>query len=346
MYEASTTTVTDALKTSSSAVFSDDTISKILALTTKGTTDTSVRFDDVNVGANGAVTVAAGAEVVYVKSSDTGMTTVTAPTNVPVVIFQGQGGVSATFNDGPTTVLSGAGVVDRVVVGTAAADNIVIGDHKNSQIIAGAGDTVVGGAGHDTIVAGLGNSTVVGGTGQALAQMAGHESDYAVTVVDGHAVVKNKTSNVTTDISKIQYVQLDDGKALVFAKDTTEAAVTALYQTLFGRTADANGLQFWFDAAKSGVSLNTIAQAFTSSAEFKSHAAADDSQWVADLYQNTFGRAADQNGLAYWTAALKGGASRADIAEQFSHVAAQNIDGTVHTEATVVGSVTIVHNIV
>jgi hypothetical protein len=346
MYEESTSTVTTALTTSSAVVFNDSTISTILSLTTE-TGDTTVRFDDATPDANGNVTVAAGAEVVFIKSSDTVVTTVTAPVNAPVVIFQGQGGVIATLNDGATTVDSAAGVVDRVVVGTTAADKIVVADGKNSLITIGEGDTVVAGAGADTIVAGSGDTTVQGGTGHAIVKLGGAEADYTVTVVGGRAVVANASSGNTTDITKIQFVQLDNGDALIFAKDKTEAAVTSLYEATFGRTADANGLKYWFDLAKAGTSLDSIANGFVGSAEYAALGTQTDSSFVSNLYLNTFGRAADTSGLAYWTDLLATGkVDRADVLESFTSVAANNLGGDSTGEATIVGSIHIISTII
>lgn len=348
MYDSDTGTVTSALQGSSTAIFTNDTISKILALTTQD--NATVRFDTATPDSSGNVTVAAGAEVVLVASSDTVQTTLTPPANAPVVIFQGKGGVNVTFNDGSTvTPPSLPGVTDRVVVGSAGNDRIVVSDTKNTQITLGTGNsTVVTGGGNDTVAAGLGNSTIQGGTGHAIVSLKGNASDYTVTVDNGHAVVTHAGTDKVTDISKIQYVQLDSGKALVFAEDTQQAAITTLYETTFGRTADAAGLQYWFDRAAAGTSLDRIATEFTQSAEFTATSGQlSNTDFVHALYQQTFGRAPEADGLAYWTQALEsGGATRAQLVRSFSDIAAHNIDGSIHTEATVVGSVTIVHNIV
>lgn len=345
MYESDTTTVTTALKESSAAVFTDDTISKILALSTKD--NATVRFDNAVPDANGNVTVAAGAEVVLITSSDSTQTVLKPPANAPVLIFQGKGGVDVTINDGSVSPLPPTGVADRVVIGSAGNDKIVIADAKNTQVVLGHGDTVVAGAGSDTIVAGMGDSTVMGGTGHAIVQLNGSANDYTVSVDNGHAVVTHKGDSSVTDISKIQYVQLDNGKALVFADDKEQAAITTLYETAFGRTADAGGLQYWFDRAAAGDSLDKIAESFTKTTEFIEKNQLSNDDFVTGLYQHTFGRAPDTDGLAYWTAALEtGGATRAQLIASFANIASQNIDGSIHTEATVVGSVTIVHNII
>ncbi|MBY0241585.1 MAG: DUF4214 domain-containing protein [Burkholderiaceae bacterium] len=349
MYDTEASTTATTLQTSNPAVFSDTTINTILALTTK-TNDTTVRFDQVAPDASGNVTVASGAEVVLVTTSDTTATTIKPPANAPVVIFQGRGGVIATLNDAAATVPSGDQTrVDRVVVGSAGNDKIVVMDARNTQVILGTGDSTVStGAGVDTVYAGLGNSTIVGGSGDyAVVKLAGAPTNYQVTVNNGHAVVTNTATNKATDISKIQYVQLDNGKALVFAKDSIEASIANLYHTAFGRYADAGGLDYWFDVGRGGGSLKQIAEAFTHSTEFAPYALLDNTTFVQQLYQHTFNRAGDDAGVAYWTDALQHGATRGDLVQSFAQIATQNIMGQAQNqEAQIVGNVTIVTGIV
>lgn len=344
MYEVSTGDITMALRASSTAVFSDDTISKILALSTQA--NNTVRIDEAAPDAQGNVTVASGASVVLISSSDTDQTLLKPPVNAPVVIFQGKGGVIATFNDGPVTVPAGSGVTERVVVHSSGEDNIIIADGKNTLVTIGAGDTVVGGSGHDTVVAGFGNSTVVGGTGNTIVQLGGDDSDYEVTVDDGRAIVTNTETGAVTDISKVQYVQLDNGEALVFAKDELEAAVSTLYETAFGRAGDGDGIEFWFDRAREGVSLEDIADAFTQVSEFATQAGRNDEAFVNSLYLNTFGRAADTGGLDFWVGQLESGAvDRGDVLQSFASAAAAVLNGE-DGEAVIIGSITIVGGIV
>lgn len=351
MYESDTSAVTDALHSANPVIFSDSTINDILALTTKST-DTTVRFDSVLPDANGNVTVTSGAEVVLVASSDVFTTTITPPKNAPVVIFQGKGGVVASFNDDftiPVTSQDAAqNKVDRVIVGSAGNDKIIVADAHNTKIVLGSGDSsVTTGGGVDTVQAGLGNSTITGGSGDyAVVKLGGSATNYTVTTNNGHAVITDNTSHKVTDISKIQYVQLDNGNAMVFAKDSVEAAVATLYRTAFGRDADAGGLDYWFDLGRGGVSLKQIADAFTHVSEFTSVAAKSDLDFIQGLYQNTFGRTGEDAGVQYWADALAHGATRADLIQQFSQIAAANVAGESHTEAQVIGSVTIVTGII
>ncbi|WP_306396770.1 DUF4214 domain-containing protein [Telluria beijingensis] len=341
MYDSDTTTVTNALKGSNSAVFSDQTISKILALTASD--NNTVRFDQVTA-TGGDVTVASGTGIVHVGSSATQQTQINVTQDAPVWIFEGAGGVNATINAGVAP--GGSNMLERVLIHSSGADNFFIGDNWNTEIIIGANDTVTGGAGNDTVIAGSGNSTVIGGSGYTIVELAGNDSDYEVTVVDGRAVVTNTETGVTTDISNSQFVQLDDGEALVFAKDSMEAAIASLYETTFGRAADASGLKFWFDRARDGLTLEEIADAFTQVAEFEDIAERNDEEFVNALYQQTFGRDADDGGLAFWTNQLENGADRGDILEAFANLSAAQIDGSEDGETTIIGSITIVPGIV
>jgi len=349
MYDSDTSTVTTALQNANPTVFSDATIANILALTTKAN-DTVVNFTSVKPSANGNVTVSAGAEVVLVDPSAFKTTVNLQNTNAPVVVFQGRGGVVATINDGVTTPSSNQTHVDRVVVGSAGNDKIIVADAKNTSIVLGSGDsTVQTGGGVDTVQAGLGNSTIVGGSGDyAVVKLAGNATNYQVTAQNGHAIVKDLATNKTTDISKIQYVQLDNGNALVFAKNSVEGAVSTLYHTAMGRDADAGGLNYWFDAVKGGATLKQVASFFVASNEFATkHAGESDVAFIQSLYQNTFNRAGEDAGVAYWQSQLANGQTRADLLVQFANIAIQNVMHTApNQEAQVVGSVMIVQNII
>lgn len=345
MYEVNVNAVGTALQGSSTAIYTSKVVQQILSLTTVPTSST-VTFETVAVSTSGTVPVTPDTKVALISSSDTAQTQIAAPQNIPVVIFQGKGGVNVVFNDGPVVIPHTT--LDRVVVGSSGNDKIVVADAKNSHIILGTGNsTVVAGGGEDTITAGLGNSTITGGTGHAIVELKGNAADYTVTAVNGHAVVKSTGSTVvTTDISKIQYVQLDNDHALIFANDAQQAAVSTIYHAAFGRDADAGGLKYWFDAAAAGQSLAQIATSFINSPEHTALAAQTDAQFIAGLYMNTFGRSPDQGGLDYWTNVLATNANtRGEVLASFVNVAGQNLDGTVHTEPVVIGSVTVVHGI-
>lgn len=361
MYDSDTSTVTTALRSTSTAVFSDDTISRILSLST-GTGDTAIKIDNSpTVAANGNVTFAADTEVGFLTISASNQS-LSFTGNTSTIILGGSGSANLVIGNPNDTVVSGIAVgepngqqaqggqqvqgagstgVQRVVVGTAQGDKLTIVDAKNTHLTAGGGDTIVAGKGYDTIVAAQGDSTITGG-GHTIVQLDGSDDDYTVTVSNGHAVIKHDTNGQDIDVSKVQYVQLDNYDALVFAKNTKEAAVAHLYEALLSRDADFNGMEYWFGVANKGASLTAIADAFLKAAEYTNDNVSN-AAFVANLYENALGRTGDSAGSAFWLNSLEKGVSRAQVAAAFAEAAANH---ATNGEALVVGSVTIVPGII
>lgn len=343
MYESNTQAVSDKLQAASSTVFSQDVINDILSLVST-TTDTIIKIDTV-APINGIVTPAAGTEIVFVTTSDTAVTNVTVNADVPAIFFQGAGGVNATIGSAPasangnSSAASTPDAIERVVVGTAGADTITIADGKNTQIVAGDKDVIKAGSGHTVVVAAQGSSTVIGGA-ETIVEAKGDDDDFTITVANGHAKIANATTQVSVDLTGVQYVQLDNGQALIFAENAKQATVANLYQAVFGRTAEFDGLDFWFEQADKGVSVKAIAQGFMASSEYKL-GSLNNAQFVDALYQGVMGRNGETAGTKFWTDALSAGVSRADVIVAFAEAAATN-----SLEVTTVGSVTIVPDIV
>ncbi|MEB3192518.1 MAG: DUF4214 domain-containing protein [Snowella sp.] len=87
--------------------------------------------------------------------------------------------------------------------------------------------------------------------------------------------------------------------------------ISGLYVSYFGRAADPSGYQYWNQQLKSGLSLEAIADSFGTSTEaqtlypyLKTPPSGDASTFIESIYQNSFARAADTNGLNYWTSLL------------------------------------------
>lgn len=340
MYETNSQAVSEKLAATSSTVFSTELVNDILSLVAT-TTDTTVVVDTVTPAANGIVTPAEGTEIVFVTTSDTALTDVTVNADVPAIFFQGAGGVNATIGSVPATASGNssaattADAIARIVVGTAGADTITITDGKNTQIVAGDKDVVKAGSGHTVVVAAQGASTVVGGT-DTIVEAAGKEGDFTVTSANGHAKITNASTNVSVDMTGVNYVRLDNNDALIFAGNTKEAVVANLFQAVLGRTADASGLEYWFNQVDSGVSVKSIAQSLMASSEYTGTEQTD-AAFVTSLYQEMMGRTADTAGNAFWLEMLSQGVSRADVAVAFAEAAATNA-----AEVTVVGTVTII----
>lgn len=106
--------------------------------------------------------------------------------------------------------------------------------------------------------------------------------------------------------------------------DASADAASRLYAAAFDRAPDANGLYYWMNQIHQGKALDTVADIFMQSAEFKSLYGenASNGAFVSELYHNVMHRDADTPGLAYWTGALDGHAmDRADVLVQFSNSA-------------------------
>lgn len=353
MYVEDQTTVSAELAEASSEVFSESTIESILALIST-TEDPDINIDTLPAANNAVINPDAETELLFVQLSGTTPTTVTVTGNTEVIVFQGGGGVEATFNavapagaraEGAVVLAAepqaaeGDGI-ERVIVGTAEADEITILDDVATQVIAGDGDTILAGDGHTVVVAAQGSSTVFGGA-DTMVKAVGQDTDFTVTAAGGAATIVNSKTGVTVEISNAQYVALDDGDALIFAANEAEAAVANLYQAVLGRAADAEGLAFWFGALQQDQTTTAIAQGFLNSTEY-GDPDLDNTEFITELYQNALGRAADTAGKAFWVAALDSGASRAGVVAEFARVAANHED---LNEPGVVGSVTIVDGI-
>lgn len=112
--------------------------------------------------------------------------------------------------------------------------------------------------------------------------------------------------------------------------DPAPLHVTLLYQAAFGRAPDAAGLSWNADLLRAGTSIDSLADAFLASAEFKAHGGANlsDEAYVTELYENALGRAPDAAGYAGWLSALKSGAlDRGDLMVAFT----QTEEAQVHT---------------
>ncbi|GJE43512.1 SdrD B-like domain-containing protein [Methylobacterium soli] len=98
-----------------------------------------------------------------------------------------------------------------------------------------------------------------------------------------------------------------------------DGQVYALFHALLGRNPDVTGQEFYAAKLQSGLSLADLAQALLDSAEYKaSHPTSDNASYVQGLYQSALHRAADPDGLKYWTGVLDHGGSQAQVASQIA----------------------------
>ncbi|MEM6679547.1 MAG: DUF4214 domain-containing protein, partial [Pseudomonadota bacterium] len=136
-------------------------------------------------------------------------------------------------------------------------------------------------------------------------------SGAAVTVEsgDGSAQVR-----IEAPIDADQIIALSEGDSTVVTilpevlESAGALAVALLYEAAFGRPPDDAGLNFWIDERELGFSLFAVAAEFLQSEEFAARAGPvdtlDDALFVSLLYDTALGRAADDEGLAFWSDAI------------------------------------------
>ena len=90
--------------------------------------------------------------------------------------------------------------------------------------------------------------------------------------------------------------------------------VQSIYFSLLGRAADPEGIGFWQERLESD-GLQAVLSEIASSKEAQTYMQeASDSEYVADLYEQLFARAADTEGHDFWAGKLEAGElSRAEL---------------------------------
>lgn len=171
----------------------------------------------------------------------------------------------------------------------------------------------------------------LGGDGRDTVIFTGPHDDYAVTVLpDGTVTVAYGDAVDTLD--SIERLQFEDG-TLAFDTEGTAGQMFRLYQAVFGREPDAEGLGYWVrhqDAGQS--SFEDVARSFMASPEFEQRYGSEDELSNADfldlLYQNVLGRDPDADGFAYWTDKLDTGQTNFGDLLAFFSDSKENIAGT------------------
>ena len=107
---------------------------------------------------------------------------------------------------------------------------------------------------------------------------------------------------------ELERVEFGDGKTFVM-NDPIVGQAFRLYQAVFSRTADEEGLGYWTDVLDRGASLTEVALGFTESEEFFDRYAENSthSGYVQALYTNILGRSQDEEGATFWVDHLSNG---------------------------------------
>jgi hypothetical protein len=229
----------------------------------------------------------------------------------------GSGNDIFTPGEGHDTILGGAGtdtvhlsgrvsdysmklVGGTLVVSAANGSTATISDVEKLSFTGGQGDSA------EELVARLYHG-VLGREGNAF------EIDYWA------GVMKNGGSE--TFVAS-QFVNSPEAGELYRASGPA-GFVTALYESMLGRTPAQSEAAFWVNGILAGVSRAEIALGFINSPEYLSHAVELDLGnsnvgVLLRLYQTIFDRAPDEAGLNYWLEQRENGVSMSSIASAFA----------------------------
>ncbi|WP_342116704.1 DUF4214 domain-containing protein [Pseudoduganella sp. OTU4001] len=197
----------------------------------------------------------------------------------------------------------------------------------------GGNDRITGSAGNDTLDGGAGDDILDGGAGWDTAVYAGARAALTVGVNMGTGVrTVSSASSGTDTLSNIERIRFAD-VAVAFDVEGHAGDVYRLYQAAFDRHPDHGGLGFWIKMADNGISMETIAANFETSAEFRSLYGANisNAEYLTNLYDNVLHRAYDQGGFDFWMNAMNNGYNRAQILNYFASSA--------ENRAQVIGSI-------
>jgi Ca2+-binding RTX toxin-like protein len=326
-------------------------ISSLLGLDAAGSSVVLAGWDGV-----GAVTAPAGQAVDVLAIKTTGAAGTTTNLVLPegaadakVIIIDSESNVSLTVTEkaapaaqaalfavDPTVatelVIDGGNGSDKLTyVGTA---NVTLdGGTGNDVLITGSGsDVVTGGAGNDHIETGAGNDiintgegsdVILAGAGRDVINVAGASTDYTVDVT-GSFLNLTGTNNVT--IQGGEFVTFTDNHTLAIVETDAEATALRLFDGLLSRDVDNSSAEFYSAAVQNGTSLETIANSFLASNEYK---ATVNDGFIDQAYTALLGRAdgADDAGQSYWQDQLAAGKTQGEVAAAISISAEAQANG-------------------
>lgn len=130
----------------------------------------------------------------------------------------------------------------------------------------------------------------------------------------------NQAETSAAQDTRIQNLSVRNDEVI---NDGTDSIIR-LYDTLFNRTADTEGLAYWHSQLQNGVTINQIIQSFVESGEYNTlYNSMTNDAVVETFYQNSFNRAADSAGKEHYLVRLNEGDQIqviADIADSAEHI--------------------------
>lgn len=152
----------------------------------------------------------------------------------------------------------------------------------------------------------------------------GPRANYSITVSGSNRTIVDQVGSdgsitIGTDIKQLLFTDVSinleiPAKSLEISDENLKSLVE-LYIAYFNRVPDANGLSYWIDRLKAGMTLDQIGESFYSAAILFStqtgySATMSNADFVTMVYKNVLGRTTpDKEGLDYWSNSLSSGAT-------------------------------------
>lgn len=235
---------------------------------------------------------------------------------------------SATFTPSPNSITDGSVIVYSGAFADMAGNANIDGADANNRVAMTIntmppGQYISGSASSDNLYGTSGNDTFDGGAGVDSVNFAGLLYDYTLSkTAQGYLVSDGQPGRDGTDtllnveklVFNLNTVNLTVQAAAVSVPYPEVQRIAELYVAFFNRIPDADGMEYWINQHKSGLSINGIAEAFYNAGVFYSDltgfsSSMSNADFVNVVYRNVLGRSegADADGLAFWSGALARG---------------------------------------
>ncbi|KRB75761.1 DUF4347 domain-containing protein [Noviherbaspirillum sp. Root189] len=204
-----------------------------------------------------------------------------------------------------------------------ADDDILHGGAGDDTVgSAGGNDQIFGDEGNDLVFGGEGNDMIDGGTGTDTVRLVGSgRADYSLRVENGKVTMTHRNGGVdgTDTVANVEKLLFTGAEPDMTARGT----ITRMYDALFDRAPDQQGLDGWVKIGSTGMSMHDIANNFIASTESKAlFDGASNGQFIDSLYQKALGRTAAEAERSTWIGILdQGRADRADVLYAFANSA-------------------------
>lgn len=101
---------------------------------------------------------------------------------------------------------------------------------------------------------------------------------------------------------------------------STQQTLQAFYLGVFGRAADPEGFDYWSSQVDSGaIELSDVLNAMLQSDEIadrRGEMPLNEDEWIAEVYQDLFGRDVEGSGAEYWSSLLSQGVSAQELIQR------------------------------